>query len=394
MKTKYFIHAGLISIMLTFIAACNNKKTSDAEKEEEVIPENIVEMREDQVKMAGIETGSIEMRSLSGNLDVNGVVITSPENMASVCTPLGGYIKNTSLIPGSFVKQGQVLAMIENQEFISIQKEYLETRNKYNYAKNEYDRHTELYKENIYSEKNVQLVTSEYYSLKAQLKALEQQLTLIGLNPRNLNEDNISGSVAISSPITGYIKTVNVNTGKYVASTDVLFEIVNSDLLLLELTLYEKDADLVETGQKINFVINDEKEQHEAVLYQTGKFIGPDKTCKVYAKVISKCRNLMPGMYVSATIEANIRQVNSLPNESIVRFDDRNYIFLFERNKVENGKNFTEYRMVEVTKGITGEQYTEVILPEDIMVKDARVVIKGAYNLLSAKKNAGEMSCG
>ncbi|MBL7112765.1 MAG: hypothetical protein ISS19_12590 [Bacteroidales bacterium] len=69
------------------------------------------------------------------------------------------------------------------------------------------------------------------------------------------------------------------------------------------------------------------------------------------------------------------------------------YIFVFEKNKEENGRPFTEYRMVEVYKGVTDGGYTEVILPEDFDSKAALVVIKGAYNLLSAMKNAGEMSC-
>ena len=58
------------------------------------------------------------------------------------------------------------------------------------------------------------------------------------------------------------------------------------------------------------------------------------------------------------------------------------------------GKPFTEYRMIEVQKGVTDGGYTEVILPKGFDIKTAKVVIKGAYNLLSAKKNAGEMSCG
>jgi cobalt-zinc-cadmium efflux system membrane fusion protein len=34
-----------------------------------------------------------------------------------------------------------------------------------------------------------------------------------------------------------------------------------------------------------------------------------------------------------------------------------------------------------------------VILPPGFVVKGTKVVVKGAYNLLSAKKNAGEMAC-
>ena len=195
------------------------------------------------------------------------------------------------------------------------------------------------------------------------------------------------------SPISGYVKTVNVNIGKFVAPSDVLFEIVNSDKLFLELTLFEKDADKVSAGQKIHFFINNETEQHEAVIYQTGKSINADKTYKVYASVSGICKNVLPGMYVNAIIEASGNKVTALPSEAIVSFDDKDYIFVFDKNKEEDGKPFTEYRMIEVQKGVTDGGYTEIILPEGFDIKTAKVVIKGAYNLLSAKKNAGEMSC-
>jgi cobalt-zinc-cadmium efflux system membrane fusion protein len=98
-------------------------------------------------------------------------------------------------------------------------------------------------------------------------------------------------------------------------------------------------------------------------------------------------------MYVNAVIEASSIQVTALPSDAIVSFDDKNYIFIFDKSKVENGNSMTEYRMVEVQKGVSDGGFTEVKLPNDIDVKTTKVVIKGAYNLLSAKKNAGEMSC-
>jgi membrane fusion protein, heavy metal efflux system len=49
--------------------------------------------------------------------------------------------------------------------------------------------------------------------------------------------------------------------------------------------------------------------------------------------------------------------------------------------------------MIQVKKGISENGYTEIELPEGFDVKQHMVVIKGAYNLLSAKKNAGEMAC-
>ena len=296
-------------------------------------------------------------------------------------------------MPGNAVSKGQTLAILENQEFVDIQQNYLEAKNKSAFAEAEFNRHSELYKEDVYSQKNLQQVTADYKNLKAQVRALEQKLALIGINPSSLTEDNITRSVAVVSPISGSVKAVKINIGKFVTSSDVLFEIENSDKLFLELTLFEKDADKISNGQQIRFFINNETEQHEAVIYQTGKSINQDKTYTVYAAVPEKCKNILPGMYVHAVIEASSNEVTTLPSEAIVSFDDKDYIFLFDKNKLEEGKPFTEYRMIPVKKGVTDGGYTEITLPEGIDIKTVKAVVKGAYNLLSAKKNAGEMSC-
>jgi cobalt-zinc-cadmium efflux system membrane fusion protein len=384
-------------IFLSFIfvmGACKNGTKNNKESEsEEVLPEDIVEMRDDQIKLAGIQTASIELKSLSGTIKVNGLVAVPPQNFASISAPMGGFVRSCNLIPGNTVKKGQVVAVIENQEFIDIQQNYLEAKNKLEFAENDYKRHNDLYKNNVYSQQNLQQVTTDYKNLKAQVKSLTQKLALIGINAAKLNEDNISREVKLYAPFDGFIKTVNVNIGKYVSPSDAMFEIVNTKHLFLELTLFEKDADKVEIAQKIKFMINNETEQHDAVITQTGKAINPDKTYKVYANVTDQCMNIIPGMYVNAIIEATSNKVTALPSDAIVSFDDKDYIFIFEKNKTEDGKAFSEYRMLEIHKGVSDGNYIEIKLPASIDIKTAKVVIKGAYNLLSAKKNAGEMAC-
>ena len=381
-------------IVSLYLLSCKSETKSNQESENmEVIPENIVEMRDDQIKAANIEMGTIEMRSLSGTLKVSGLVFVSPQNYASVCAPMGGFVKSTDLLPGNQVKKGQILATIENQEFVEIQQSYIETKNKLEFAEAEFKRHSELYKEDVYSQKNLQQVTSDFKNLKAQLNALEQKLALIGMNPAKLEKDDISSTVSITSPINGYVKAVNVNLGKFVGPSDIVCEIINSDKLLLELTLFEKDADKVAVGQKIHFFINNETEQHGAVIYQTGKSVNADKTYKVYASITEKCSNILHGMYVNANIETSGNKVTALPSEAVVSFADKDYIFVFDNNKVEEGKPFTEYRIVEVHKGISDNGYTEIVLPDGFDISKEKVVVKGAYNLLSAKKNAGGMAC-
>ena len=393
--TKLILRVSLVSFGLSvLLISCNrgNKPAAEA-KATEVLPEDIIEMREDQVSLAKIELGSVEMKSLGRVLKVNGLISVAPQNRATVCMPMGGFIKNTTLLPGNAVTKGQVLAVIDNQDFVDIQQSYLEARNRLVFAEADYKRHSDLYKNDVYSEQNLQQVTVEYRNIKALVKSLEQKLLLIGIAPDQLREDNISSTVKLLSPINGFVKTVNINIGKYVNPTEVLFEIVNNDKLFLVLTLFEKDAANVATGQKVKFFINNENETHEAVITQTGKSVGDDRTYMVYATVSSTCKNLLPGMYVNALISESDLIVEALPSDAIVTFDDKDYIFIYEKDKVEAGKAFTEYKMIEVKKGVSDSGFTEVKIPGGFNAGVAKVVTKGAYTLLSAKKNAGEMAC-
>ncbi len=65
-------------------------------------------------------------------------------------------------------------------------------------------------------------------------------IKLIGVNPNKIGVNNISRSINIYSPINGFVSAVNVNIGKYVNPSDVLFELVNPTDIHLALTIFEK----------------------------------------------------------------------------------------------------------------------------------------------------------
>lgn len=367
--------------------------TTDVEEHEE-LAENIVELSQDQIALAGISYGTAEKRTIGDALRVTGTVRSTPQGTASVSMPFGGFIKSTSLLPGTSVRKGQVLATIVNTEFVDLQQNYLDVRHRLGYAEGEFRRHQELFKEDVYSQKSVQQTASEYQSLKAQLRGLEQKLAVLGINPATLNEDNITAVLPVRSPISGHVSGVNVNLGKYVSPTDVLFTIVGSEQLILELTLFENDARTIASGSSVHFTVNNEKHEHSATVYQVGSSITASRTYLAYATVRPPCPNLLPGMYVNARIERGDRQAYVVPKESVVSFNDVSYVLVFERQKSENGKPFTEYRFIKIRAGASREGMIEISPLEEVDLQQAKLVIKGAYALLSAKRNAGEMTCG
>jgi membrane fusion protein, heavy metal efflux system len=385
----------LILITGTILISCKNKTTGLATTDTEVLPEDIVELRADQLSLAGVVFGAIEQKNVGSKLKVNGVVTVTPQNLASVCAPMGGFIKATSLVQGSPIGKGQTLAVLENNEFIELQQNFLKAKNNLEYAQGEYTRHTELFNNDVYSAKNLQEVTANYKNLKTEVAALGQKLELIGINPSGLKEENITRTVPLTSPISGYISSVNVNIGMFVNPTDILFKVINTTNLTIELTLFEKDINKAKIGQELHFsLLNNESAKFIARITQVGKSIADDKTVKVYASIDKQLSdNVLPGMYVNGWIETSNEIVNAVPSEAVVQFDEKDYIFVFELEKEEKGFQFTEFKIIEVKKGVSDGDFVQIILPDGFDIKGKKVAVKGTYNLMSAKKNAGEMAC-
>jgi len=379
--------------MNLLIMSCQNSKDRKAE-DHEILAGNAIELNADQYSNAGVQLGMIDQRPVSSVLKVNGTVNVTPQNLASVSAPLGGFVKATSLVQGSAVVKGQNMATIENFTFIEIQQNFLETKAKYQYAETEFRRHSELYKDQVYSEKNVQQTETEYKTLKAQLKGLEQKLIALGIDPAQLTEERITGLLPVVAPISGYIKSVNINIGKYINPSDVLFEIVNPSNVILELVVFEKDVQKVSNGQKVSFSSpNEPGKVWAGTLYQAGKALDNDKTTMAYASIDKPDNHLLSGMYVNGEIQISNKNAFVVPQDAIVQFNGKFYIFTYKGKRVENGKQIHDFFAVEVQKGSTDGGFTEVILPEGFDNKTEQIVIRGAYQLLSAWKNAGEMAC-
>jgi cobalt-zinc-cadmium efflux system membrane fusion protein len=93
----------------------------------------------------------------------------------------------------------------------------------------------------------------------------------MGINPENLNAGNIRRSIAVSSPVSGYISSVNVKIGQYVSPTDRLFEVVNTDDVHLALSVFEKDLNKISVGQRVFAYTNQNPEKNMPISFSSEK---------------------------------------------------------------------------------------------------------------------------
>lgn len=392
----------MLTVAIVWLSSCSPKGNAEATpaKEAKTGETDMVDLSEEQFKTVNIQYGAVEDKKLSSVIRASGALDVPPQQLLTVSSPYGGTLKNTDLLQGKPVVKGEVIAVLENPEFIQLQQDYLDYKSQLVYLKEELERQQELAKENVNAKKTLQKASSEYNSMMARVQGLKSKLQLININPDKINQENISGRANIYAPISGYVTKVLVNIGKFVNANQELFEIVDTRHLHAELVIFEKDVPKLKIGQKIRFVLNDETKERFAEVHLIGREISAERTVRVHGHLLQEDKNLLPGMYLKGIVETGAATTNALPDKAIVQSAGKSYIFIAtnetkdQKTPAVEKKNETiekhiPFKRIEVAIGVSENGYTEVILPEGFD-RNSKVVINGAYDLLSKMKNVEE----
>lgn len=371
----------IIITILLILSSCGKKNAEETSVQAEETAKVI--LTDEQFKNAGIVTAAPELRSMSSLIKLNGSIDVPPQNMVSISFPLGGYLKSTKLLPGMHVSKGEVLAVLEDVQFIQLQQDYLITQSKLELLELEFIRQKELNASKAGSDKVFQQARSELEGQRILLKSYSEKLRLIGINPDKLNSGTISRSVNLYSPINGFVSKVNVNIGKYTSPTDVLFELVNPEDIHLNLSVFEKDVSKLQIGQKVIAYNNENPDiKHAADIILISKNLDENRAAEVHCHFDDYDKTLLPGMYMSAEVEIKAHNALTVPLEAIVKWENESYVF------VENGKN--TFEMLKVLSGVEERGFIEILPAKDSFPKNMKVVTANAYVLLMQMKNTGE----
>jgi cobalt-zinc-cadmium efflux system membrane fusion protein len=402
------IKATLLASCLLLLISCSEKKTEEASPEKEK-SENEVALTALQFKTVDIQTGSIENRNLNLVIKANGYTTVPPQNMANISTLIGGTVKDILVLEGTFVNKGKVLATIQNLEVVEMQEDYNSAVANIEYLQLEYNRQKTLSDENVNPRKILQEVKAKLAVERARAKAAKNKLQALNMST------NGSSLVPIVSPISGYVGKISIAKGAFAETGITLFEVVDNSQMHLDLDVYEKDLGSISIGQTIDFILtNQGNKSIKGKIFGINKsFSNESKTVAVHAKINpADSKDLISGMYVSANINIKNATVPALPKDAVVKSGDKYFVYIQEEEKTtakkvetqqhkegeshseetsgeEKGHNEIHFKGIEVVPGTTDLGYTEVKFVEDIPA-DAKIVIKGAFYLLSAMKGGGE----
>ena len=243
----------------------------------------------DSIAAAPAEEPASEVDAASGATSVpneptfNGILVLPPQSRATVTLTMGGSIRSTTLLPGAYVKQGTVLATLENPEFIALQQSYLDSHAQYEFLRTEFLRQQTLAREEASSQKHFQQSKAEYLSMRSRMDAAAAQLALLGVDTTRLLAGGIIPYLDIGEP---------------------LCEIVNKSDMMLRLTAYEKDLANLRAGDRVEFRVNGiEGETFHGVITMVGQQVNNEnRLIDVYVRIEGQNPQFRPGMYAMARI--------------------------------------------------------------------------------------------
>ncbi|MGD2245947.1 MAG: efflux RND transporter periplasmic adaptor subunit [Candidatus Aminicenantes bacterium] len=206
-----------------------------------------------------------------GNIEA--LVVTTgtlnPVTIVDVGSQVSGEIEEISVDFNSRVKAGQVIAQLEQSQFISRVNQdkanyqsavasLEKAKVTYENLQKKYERALSLFEKDLMSFEEKETIETNYYGAKADIQSAEARLEQ-AKSQLETSKVNLTYTV-IKSPIDGVVINRNVNVGQTVAASfqaPVLFQIANNlAQMQVECSVDEADIGKVKEDQKVRFTVD------------------------------------------------------------------------------------------------------------------------------------------
>lgn len=320
--------------MATSMTGCKQKEVAEANQPVRV---NVIEIKASGRDQQFVYSGDIE-----------------PENTALLSFAVPGVIENITVDEGQYVKQGQVLAYIDDTEY----------RNALAIANATLGQAEDLYKRLSSLYENGSLPEKDFIEIQTKLAQAKAN--------KEINEKHIRDSRLVA-PFSGIITRKMIERGSIAAPVAPAFQIVKTDKVYARFAVPESEVGTLEKGMASGVFINTLAAMFHGSIFTINPLPDPvAKTYDVKVKLDNTHGKLLPGMIANVTITTG-KEVDmiTVPATAVVRdADDVAYVFL----ATEQSKAIR--KRIEV-KGITGQN--EVIVTG--LESGDKVVVAGQSRL-------------
>lgn len=344
-----------------------------------------------------VQVSEVIQGDLIKKINANGMI--KANNIIDVVSNLSSYIEKINYKEGSYVKKGDVLIELNQDEYLlSLQ----ETESKMTDSKVEYGFMIKDWKAENVNEKEIDLINTKIKDLEEKYKRnqieveeyeklkyrYEIELIVNGSRREDIaaHRSGLSSAIAankkaklnlsytkIKAPYSGLIANINLSVGQKVSSGEKLFKLVDVNPLKLEANVLESDAPSLNIGGQVKIKINSipSKEFYGRIVTINPIIDEETKTCKVTIELNTQDMKVKPGMFATADIQAGVFYNRLLiPKDALLIRDKRPLVFT-----IEDG--LSKWKYIEI--GEQNDEYVEVVSG----LEKGEIVIKSGHYTLN-----------
>lgn len=328
----------ILLLSVGFLALSNNACTSETQSKN----------TEDKDSTAAIPVEISEATRGTISAYYSTTATLEAEEEAMVVAKVRGIVEEIEVEEGDFVKKGQVLARLDDEQ---LQIEAERAKATMDRLYNDYQRNQELYEKNLISAEQFENSKFEYASQKSAYE---------------LAQLNLKYST-IQAPINGVISERLIKVGNMVNTDQEIFRITDFDPLLAILHVPEHEMSKLKKNQSAYIQVDAiQGESFEGKLLRISPVVNPETgTFKVTVAVNDVTKRLKPGMFGRVRIVYDTRE-NALmiPKDAVMSEDGYNSVYqikdnLAYRKNIETG--YVNGTNIEVTDGLAvGDQVVTI----------------------------------
>ncbi|WP_343702951.1 efflux RND transporter periplasmic adaptor subunit [Chitinophaga sp.] len=310
---------------------------------------------ESQVTLANITTATVTAGALHNYRQLNGRLVTDPEQTAVIASRVPGrievlYVKET----GVTVKKGQPLYRIYSEQLATLQQEYL-----------------------------LAVAQAKQFPADARFqqieKAARQKLLLYGQPEAGLQQllqaQQPDPFITYPAPVSGVVAELQAVEGQYVAEGGNIMRVEGYDRLWVEADVYPGEAAGIQAGQAVKVVVAGWEQEPQAMTVQ---FLNPAlqsgaQVLQLRGTVPNPAQRWRPGMQAAVLLPSGSKDaVLKVPADAVIRDGRGAHVW------IETAKG--KYVPRPVKTGI--ETFDDVEITDGIRDGE-KVVVTGAYLLYS-----------
>ena len=293
-------------------------------------------------------------------------------NSVDIVPQVAGYLKDVKFQDGSFVKEDDVLFIIEQSRFkanVAVAEANLEkAKSDFIQIESDYERQKKLYKDKVVSKSILEKSENNINQAKANIKQAEANLELANID---------LGYTEIKAPISGYIGKALISKGNYVhPQIQSLARIVQVNPIRIAFSISDKDRitflQEIKNNQKnfsVEIVYPNGKTEEVSIdnIFAESEINAQTATLPVYIDYKNEEHLLVPGNYIDILVRIGDKEEQLVvPLVALAQDTNGTYVMTV------NDENKVEQKYLKLGKVIEDKQ---VVL--DGLNKTDKVIVQG-----------------